>query len=99
MTERAGFKETRTHLFSLIKNRGFIPSKGRKFFDSQFLTKGVDNKAVLETVGLCLADLSKINPRLAEILEKRFKGGETIRRLASAYHLSVDQINRLQRDG
>jgi tetratricopeptide (TPR) repeat protein len=99
MADKAGFKEARTHLFDLIKNRGFISTKGKKFFKSQLLTKAVTNETITETVEQCLAGVSKINPRLAEILEKRFKQGETIRQLASAYHLSVDQINRLQRDG
>lgn len=60
----------------------------------------VDCRLALDRMLLAEIDqLRRLQPRLAEVLIRHFKDGETIKEIALSMNLSEEQLNRSQRQG
>lgn len=60
----------------------------------------VDSRFALNDMLLAyIEQIGRLKPKVAQVLIRRFKNEQTIKQIAYGMHFSVDQTNRLQRDG
>lgn len=65
-----------------------------------FTSKGqISRRQGYETLEQLIADLGELHPFQADVLASRFLSNEPIRRVAARHNLSIDHINRTQREG
>jgi hypothetical protein len=83
--------------------KGFYLLKGLKTprrFGFRFKMPTVDARfAINAWLDHYITQLSRLQPKYANVLFWRFRDGEMTRWVAHKLHLSMDQVNGIQRDG
>jgi tetratricopeptide (TPR) repeat protein len=95
-----GFETTRKYLHRILRNQGVHDPEVASFFSQFKLFKqaGANKGTILTAIESQLANLTGGNGRYGDLLRRRFWDGDTTRKVALHFHLSTDQVNRLQRD-
>ena len=98
--ENVGFQTTRKYLHRVLKNQGRLRTEDHIFFKGLlgFKLSLAGQSSVIDVIEPYLDQLEGGAQKFGDLLRRRFWKNETIRQVASSYHLSPDQINRLQRE-